>query len=153
MITLERTMLMTSDSSQKNPCSVSPEFLLRMALMQIPSMNARATAAVTSITGLSGMVKKGLSIPASGSPMDSTTELVMNWGNRVMATAKAMHPATMVDPYARPPVISSNFPAPWLRSAIPMVTNARIMMGMTKRKKELNNAEAVITVRFSVSGA
>ena len=41
---------------------------------------------------------------------------------------------------------------PWDKSAIPMVTYARIIMGITNFRNVLNRPEAVTTIRQTISG-
>ena len=49
-------------------------------------------------------------------------------------------------------MMASSFPAPWDKSAIPMVTYARIIMGITNFRNVLNRPEAVTTIRQTISG-
>jgi hypothetical protein len=116
-------------------------------------MKAKVTAEITSNNGGMDMLKKGLSIPSSGFTTFADNEEVIKCGNRVFATKYAKVPATSVDPYDSPTVAIRSLPAPCVRSAIPVVTKARIMRGIMNLRKELKIDAIVMIILLNSTGA
>lgn len=97
-------------------------------------MKDKISAVITPITAGISTLKNG-SKSAAASAMLLADSGVIKEGKKLVPTKYAVNPENNVKQYASPTVIPKSLPAPVPSSAIPAVTNPKIINGIIKPKK------------------